>query len=675
MKLERIGVTSAKEAQFAKKGIYSVEDLLQYLPRGYKDFSRETGLQPDEECSCFIFRLLNIRKSMGQKVPYVRATGFEIRTHRNVSITWFNQNYLADRFLPYVNRDFYVAGKVVFNPTYNNYTVNNPDLFEPVKKGVNRIYPVYSKVPGMSSEYLTGKINAAFSISVATAEKIPYEIVSRCGYLSEREALYHLHNPLNQEQIAEGQRRIIFDDLLYFAIHNEWAQNTAATKSTVRITPGEVVQKINDGLPYRLTVDQEKTVSGIIDLASSGERVNALVQGDVGCGKTIVALLVMAAAAASGYQSVLMAPTQVLARQHFDEISAMMAAYGIKTVYLGSEMKAKEKAKVSRMIREGEADIIIGTHSVISDSVEYHNLGLTVADEEHKFGVAQRAALVKKAAAGVHSITMSATPIPRTLAQVVYGSGIQLYTIRSMPAGRKPVMTGIATTKEKLFRFIAKEAKKGHQTYIVCPLIDSSDALDDVRSVEEVYKECCDILGPQGIQTAMLTGKNSKGETEDIIDRFRKNEYSVLVSTTVVEVGVNIPTATTMVVSNAERFGLASLHQLRGRVGRSALQAYCVLVEGKRTEKGRLRLDTMCRTTDGFQIAEADLSIRGAGDFLGTRQSGENKYITLVMGYPEVYDSARSIARELLASPNSCALVKQVQQERDAALSGAGNAA
>lgn len=666
MKLECIGVTPSKEAQFAKKGICSVEDLLQYLPRGYKDFSKETGLQPDEDCSCFVFKLNCIKSAMGSKVPYVRASGVELRTKARVSITWFNQNYLADRFTPYLNWNFYVAGKVVYNPAYDNYSVNSPELFEPVRQGVNRIYPVYGKIPGMSNEYLTGKINAAFSISAATAEKIPYEIVSRCGYLSEREALYHLHNPINQEQIAEGQRRIIFDDLLYFAIHNEWAQNTAAAESPIHISSGEIVQKIKDGLPYHLTEDQEKTVDSILASAASGKRVNALVQGDVGCGKTIVALLIMAAAAASGYQSVLMAPTQVLARQHFEEISALMSPYGIKVTYLGAEMKVKEREKTKKMIRSGEADIIVGTHSVISGSIEYHNLGLTVADEEHKFGVVQRAALIKKAADGVHSITMSATPIPRTLAQVVYGSGIQLYTIHTMPAGRKPVMTGIAVSKQKLFRFIVNEAKKGHQTYIVCPLIDPSDALDGVRSVEEVYKECCDILGPQGIKAAMLTGKNSKTETEDIIDRFRKNEYSVLVSTTVVEVGVNIPTATTMVVSNAERFGLASLHQLRGRVGRSDLQAYCVLVEGKRTDKGRLRLDTMCKTTDGFQIAEADLSIRGAGDFLGTRQSGDNKYITLVMGHPDVYDTAREIAKELLTAPNRCALVEQVQQEKNA---------
>ena len=675
MKLKDIGVTPAKEAQFAKKGIFSVEDLLQYLPRGYKDFSKETGLRPNEDQSCFLFKLNFIKKGMGSKVPYIRAVGTELRTQASVSITWFNQNYLADRYNSCIGSTFYVAGKVIYNATYNNYSVNTPELFEIVKPGVNRIYPTYSKISGMSNEYLVGKIKAAFSFPAATSEKIPLEIVDRCGYLSEREALYHLHKPLSAEQIAEGQKRITFDDLLYFAIHNEWAQNTAAAQSPIRISSRDMVPKIRSGLPYSLTDDQEKTVREILDSASSGNRVNALVQGDVGCGKTVVALLIMAVMAENGFQSVLMAPTQVLARQHYEEISSMMEPYGIKVVYLGSEMKAKEKAKTLQEIRDGEATIIIGTHSVLGSSVEYHNLGLTVADEEHKFGVAQRAALIKKAADGVHSITMSATPIPRTLAQVVYGSGIQLYTIRTMPAGRKPVMTGIAESKQKLFRFIINEARKGHQTYIVCPLIDPSEALDGVRSVEEVYKECCDILTPHGIKAAMLTGKNSKAETDDVIDRFKRNEYSVLVSTTVVEVGVNVLTATTMVVSNAERFGLASLHQLRGRVGRSSLQAYCVLLEGKRTEKGRLRLDTMCKTTDGFQIAEADLSIRGAGDFLGTRQSGDNKYISLVMGYPEVYDQARSIARELLSMPKQCALVKQVQQEKDAMSAASGTAA
>lgn len=667
MQLNSLNVTSAKQTQFEKKGIYSVEDLVRYLPRKYKDFTKETGLQPDGDTCCFIIQLKSLTSGHGAKVPYLRAFGIELRTGANVNITWFRQNYLEKNLSPYIGMNFYVAGKVTYNQQYGNYSVCSPELFELMRDGVQRIYPDYPKIPGMSTAYLTEKIKAAFSFPSVTAEMIPSDIPTRLGLLSEREALYHLHNPINQTQIDEGRKRIIFDDLLYFALHNEWAQAEAAVESTIVVKQLDCLDKLKKLLPYTLTKDQEDTVNQVLALAAAGKRVNALVQGDVGCGKTVIAMLIMGVIVESGYQAALMAPTQVLARQHYEEMSAMLQPLGIHVVYLGSELKAKEKAKTLREIQDGEADIIIGTHSVISDSVVYKNLGITVTDEEHKFGVAQRAALVRKAAAGVHSVTMSATPIPRTLAQVVYGSTIQLHTIRTMPAGRRPVITGMATTKEKLFRFIIREARNGHQTYVVCPLIDPSDSVEmtGVKSVEEVYQEYSEALTPYGINIAMLSGRNSKRETEEIIEKFRRNEYNVLISTTVVEVGVNIPSATLMVISNAERFGLASLHQLRGRVGRSDQQAYCVLVEEKVTAKSRLRLDTMCQTSDGFKIAEADLQIRGAGDFLGTKQSGDNVFMTLMMAYPELYDQARQIARELLAAPKPCRLVQVVRQERE----------
>lgn len=668
MQLNALNITTAKQTQFEKKGIYTVEDLVRYLPRKYKDFTKETGLQPDgDTCCCFIIQLKSLTSGHGAKVPYLRAFGIELRTGANVNITWFRQNYLEKNLSPYIGMNFYVAGKVTYNQQYNNYSVCSPELFELMRDGVQRIYPDYPKIPGMSAAYLTEKIKAAFSFPAVTAEKIPSDIPTRLGLLSEREALYHLHNPINQAQIDEGQKRIIFDDLLYFALHNEWAQAESAVESTIVVKQLDCLDKLKKLLPYTLTKDQADTVEQVLALAAAGKRVNALVQGDVGCGKTVIAMLIMGVIVENGYQAALMAPTQVLARQHFEEMSAMLQPLGIHVVYLGSELKAKEKAKTLGEIQDGEADIIIGTHSVISDSVVYKKLGITVTDEEHKFGVAQRAALVRKAAAGVHSVTMSATPIPRTLAQVVYGSTIQLHTIRTMPAGRRPVITGMATTKEKLFRFIVREAKSGHQTYVVCPLIDPSDSIEmnGVKSVEEVYQEYFEALTPYGISIAMLSGRNSKRETEEIIEKFRRNEYNVLISTTVVEVGVNIPSATLMVISNAERFGLASLHQLRGRVGRSDQQAYCVLVEEKVTSKSRLRLETMCQTSDGFKIAEADLKIRGAGDFLGTKQSGDNVYMTLMMAYPELYEQARQIARELLAAPKPCRLVQQVRQERE----------
>ena len=424
------------------------------------------------------------------------------------------------------------------------------------------------------------------------------------------------------------------------------------------------VNRIIESLPYELTADQKGAVDSMLTDARSGKRINALVQGDVGCGKTIVAFLLMTAFVDSGYQAVLMAPTQVLARQHYEDLKNLVEPLGYKVVFLGgSEMKAREKKAVLAAIAEGEADYIVGTHSVIAKDVVYKRLAVTVTDEEHKFGVAQRAALVEKAAAGVHNITMSATPIPRTLAQVVYGNAVQLYTIKTMPKGRVPVITGIATDENKVFRFIIKQAKQGHQTYVVCPMIDPSDELDGVKSVDEVSQVYEKALGPYGVRIATLTGRNSKKETETIISGFKNRDFDVLISTTVIEVGVNVPTATTMVVSNAERFGLSSLHQLRGRVGRSNLQSYCVLQSADQSEKGRQRLEAMVNTTNGFEIAEADLKIRGPGDFLGTRQNGENKYMALMLAYPDKYKYAQEIAKRILDDGKPCRMLSRVKTE------------
>ena len=343
------------------------------------------------------------------------------------------------------------------------------------------------------------------------------------------------------------------------------------------------------------------------------------------------------------------------------------AGYGKGYTYV-TERFGKLLNLLSEVCERG-CNVVETAHAIISKNVTYHNLAITVADEEHKFGVAQRTALIEKAAAGVHSITMSATPIPRTLAQVIYGTAVQLYTIVTMPEGRKPVITGIATDENKVFRFILKETKRGHQTYVVCPMIDPSDDVEGVQSVEEVSSIYLKALGPYGVRIATLTGRNSKTETEQIISDFKDGKIDVLIATTVIEVGVNVPNATTMVVTNAERFGLSSLHQLRGRVGRSNLQSYCVLQSNDQTEKGRMRLDAMVRTTNGFEIAEEDLKIRGAGDFLGTRQSGENKYMALMLAYPEKYKYAQEIAKRILDDGKPCRMLARVKSEQEAGVS------
>ena len=362
-----------------------------------------------------------------------------------------------------------------------------------------------------------------------------------------------------------------------------------------------------------------------------------------------------------------MAPTQVLAKQHYDEMSSLMEQIGYRVAYLHSGMKAKEKRDILADIHSGAIQMIVGTQAVISGTVEYSRLGLTIVDEEHRFGVDQRSTLASKAKDGVHAITMSATPIPRTLAHVIYGDTVQLLTIRTMPNGRKPVITAMSTGRDKIYRFIIKQSRLKHQAYAVCPMIDKNDDMEGVKSVEEVSAEYRAALEPYGVKVATLTGRNSAQETEDTITAFKNGEIDVLVSTTVIEVGVNVPTATAIIIHNADRFGLSQLHQLRGRVGRSQLQSYCVLECENPTEEGKQRLNAMCSTTDGFAIAEADLKIRGAGDFIGTKQSGDNKYMSLMLAFPEKYEIAKKTAAIILdRGDDCCILAERVAAEQDA---------
>lgn len=677
MELTKLDVTEKKAQQFVQKGIYTAEALVEYLPTGYKDYTKETGLLPEGEVSVVVVQTERISTYDGGKVPVITVDGHlvDLTTKQpgpHIQVCWFNQRFVYKRLVDKMGLLFYLAAKIKYEPQYNTLRANAPDVFEVLTPNARRIYPVYKKIPGMSMDYLTEKIDAALKCPEVVAEKIPLDVVQEYHQIPRRDALYYLHHPASMEQVKKGRGRILFDELLYFALHNEWAKKSSVPVSPAMILSTEKMEAVQTMLPYKLTDDQQRVLNSMLEDAKANRRINALLQGDVGCGKTIVAILLMTAMAENGYQSVLMAPTQVLARQHYESLQEIVGPMGFTTVYLGSELKKKDKEAALAAISNGTADFIVGTHSVIAENVQYNKLALTITDEEHKFGVAQRTALINKAAEGVHTITMSATPIPRTLAQVIYGNTLQLYTIRTMPQGRKPVITGLATTKRKLYAFILREAKAGHQTYVVCPLIDPSDKIEGVLSVEQVAEEYGTVLGPYGVEVATLTGRNSKADTEKTIEAFRNGKINVLVATSVVEVGVNVPTASLIVVSNAERFGLASLHQLRGRVGRSDIQSFCVLdcsraADGGKAEK---RLTTMCNTNDGFEIAKSDLAIRGAGDFLGTRQSGENKYMTLILACPDEYKTVQTIAADILAKNKKCKMVQQVQEERRAMETG-----
>ncbi|MBQ7643567.1 MAG: DEAD/DEAH box helicase, partial [Spirochaetales bacterium] len=474
-----------------------------------------------------------------------------------------------------------------------------------------------------------------------------------------------LHAPKTMEEIELGRARILLNDLLYFAIHNELNKKEISAGSQFNIKSRHLVNKIIQSLPYRLTPDQNAAVVDMMENAEAGRRIHALVCGDVGTGKTVICTLAAAGFIGSGYQAVIMAPTQVLAKQHYDSISKMLEPFGVKTVFLDSSLKKSERTAVLKEIREGSAQLIIGTNSCIGKDVIYKDLALTVVDEEHRFGVNQRAAIIEKAARGVHSITMSATPIPRSLAQVVYGDNVQLYTIRTRPEGRLPVKTRIFKNELGNMKFVLKEVRAWHQAYVVCPMIEQSDKSPELKSVDAVSQMYRETLEPYGVRIAELTGKTPKEEADGIIDRFKSGEIDVLIATTVIEVGVNVPNATVMIITNAERFGLSSLHQLRGRVGRSSLQSYCVLQSEDESEKGLSRLQVMCDTNDGFQIAEADLKQRGAGDLLGTQQSGDNKYVSLIIANPEIYREAVGYAKELINRGwDCCPLMEKIREER-----------
>ena len=665
MDLSVLKVTPAKQKQFAARGIYTVEDLLQYLPRKYKDYSKLTGLLPGDQVSCFqaTLKAVEIRES---KVKSVLARCIENTSGRCVFIRWFNATWMYRKICAMVDHTVTVIGKAEFNEQYQSYSVIQPEVFELSDIDVLGIYPVYKSVPGMSYEYLTGKMQDALDTGLLESENLPEDIIGRADVVGMPTALRYIHMPKTMEEVAIGQKRILFNDLIYFAIHNELNARSISAGSPFNVKSRALEWKIQNGLPFKLTEDQQKAVNELIDYAMKGKRINCLLQADVGAGKTICAALVAASIIDSGYQAALMAPTQVLAKQHYETMRELLGPYGIEIVFLFSGMKKKERTEALTKIADGTAQMIVGTHSCIANDVNYHKLVLTIVDEEHKFGVAQRSKIIEKAAMGVHNITMSATPIPRSLAQVVYGDEIQLQTIRSMPEGRKPVITGIGRDKGKTFRFLLKEVKAGHQAYVVCPVIDPSEKLPNLKSVEEVRDEYEAVLGPYGVRIATLTGRDNKEQTEATIQAYKNGDYDVLIATTVIEVGVNVPNATMMIITNAERFGLSGLHQLRGRVGRSNLQSYCVLQSDAEDDKAMARLNAMVNTTDGFEIAEADLRLRGAGDFLGTQQSGDNKYVSLMLAYPEIYKEAKEYARELInRGSDSCDMMRLIENERE----------
>lgn len=643
-----------------KRKMETVEDVCQLFPSKYYDFSFINPLNTSrlDKNYAFVCKLVSYELKKQSSIYIVRCTLQDIYTQNELCVSWFGTtemyNVLKKDYRP--GDTCFIGGKLKASNKKNLFFMSNPIIFKKYDEESDcHIYTAYEKIRGISESNFERIINDCLE-HATIPDKVPRELLHKYNLIPKNEAIREMHKPSSVEQIKRAKYRLNMDDLLYFALQLEEKNRNLPAGSVYGIHSLATTTKIIENLPFQLTKDQKSAYEELVNRIRSGKRLNALIQGDVGCGKTILAFLLMFVMADNGFQSVLLAPTQVLASQHYNELKEMAAPYDIDVVYIANGLKKKEREAILKSIEDGSALMIVGTHSVLSKEVKFHDLGLSITDEEHRFGVLQREEITTKAKAGMHTVTMSATPIPRSLSDVLL-STTEVFNIQSMPNGRKPIQTAICASQNTIFQFIKKEIEKGHQAYVVCPLIeDKQGAMEGILSVEQTYAEYTDAFGKGAV--AVLNGKMKEDETENVIQSFKNGEIKILVSTTVVEVGVNVPNATVIVINNAERFGLASLHQLRGRVGRGNSPGYCIL---NSVHKDNKRLIALCKYKNGFQIAEADYALRGSGNILGTEQSGSNYYVELSMRYPDLFSELQKYAKKYMDTGVAEMIIKTYQ--------------
>ena len=643
-----------------KRKMETVEDVCQLFPSKYYDFSFINPLNTSrlDKNYAFVCKLVSYELKKQSSIYIVRCTLHDIYTQNELCVSWFGTtemyNVLKKDYHP--GDTCFIGGKLKASNKKNLFFMSNPIIFKKYDGESDcHIYTAYEKIRGISESNFERIINDCLE-HATIPDKVPRDVVHKYNLMSKDEAIREMHKPSSVEGVKKAKYRLNIDDLLYFALQLEEKKRNLPAGSVYGIHSLAITTKIIKNLPFQLTKDQKSAYEELVNRIRSGKRLNALIQGDVGCGKTILAFLLMFVMADNGFQSVLLAPTQVLASQHYNELKEMAAQYNIDVVYIANGLKKKEREAILKSIEDGSALMIVGTHSVLSKEVKFHDLGLSITDEEHRFGVLQREEITTKAKAGMHTVTMSATPIPRSLSDVLL-STTEVFNIQSMPNGRKPIQTAICASQNTIFQFIKKEIEKGHQAYVVCPLIeDKQGVMEGILSVEQTYTEYTNIFGKNAV--AVLNGKMNEDETEKVIRSFKNGEIKILVSTTVVEVGVNVSNATVIVINNAERFGLASLHQLRGRVGRGNSQGYCIL---NSVHKNNKRLLALCKYKNGFQIAESDYALRGSGNILGTEQSGSNYYVELSMKYPDLFSELQKYAKKYMDTGEAEMIVKTYQ--------------
>ena len=657
--LKGIGPNRAETLR-KETGICTYGDLLNFFPNRYLDRTRFYKIGQLERNSAEvqivgkIVHLRTVEQKRGKRLvaDFVDSSG-------KMELIWFRGHKWIREQLK-LNTTYVVFGRLTW---YNGmFSMVHPEMepAEAYKKGFRPLMqPVYPSTEGLSKAGITNRV-VSRSLQQLIGEvkdrffdPIPAAIIEELSLLPKGEALRHAHFPQNQELLARAQFRLKFEELFYIQV--QLLKKNMTHKKKIKGYVFDAVGKkfttfYEKHLPFDLTGAQKKVIREIRYDLGSGAQMNRLLQGDVGSGKTIVALMSILLAVDNGFQACLMAPTEILAQQHFTGISELVKGLGVQVSLLTGSTKASERRQLHDALEKGEIHLLIGTHALLEEKVQFRNLGFAIIDEQHRFGVAQRAKLWKKNELPPHILVMTATPIPRTLAMSLYGD-LDISLIDELPPGRKQIKTvhRYDNNTLKVFRFIREEIKKGRQIYIVYPLIQESEKMD-YKDLMDGYESIVREFPIPEFQISIVHGQMKPGDKDYEMDRFVRGETQIMVATTVIEVGVNVPNASVMIIESAERFGLSQLHQLRGRVGRGADQSYCILMTGQKlSSESRTRLETMVRTSDGFEIAEVDLKLRGPGDLMGTQQSGVlNLKIADIVRDNDILKLARAYAQKIL---------------------------
>lgn len=645
------GVGEKTEKLFQKIGITTAEELLRYYPRTYDIYEEPVEIASAEED-----KTVSIRATI--------ATGIYINQIRNLQVltttvadasgrlpvAWFNAPYLRGTLKK--GSVFILRGKIIRKK--GRPQMEHPEIFTPAayEEIIHSMQPVYGLTKGLSNKMITKLVHQILDTRPLHGEYLPEEIRERYQLADANYAIRTVHFPKNMQELLTARKRLVFDEFLLFVLAIQLLkEKTEEAPNTFPMKPVWTTEEIIEGLPYDLTGAQKNVWHEIERDLSGHKLMSRLVQGDVGSGKTVIAFLAMVLSAENGFQSALMVPTEVLANQHYEGFLRLMEEQNIASchpVLLTGSTTARQKREIYQKIADGEVNVIIGTHALIQEKVEYKNLGLVITDEQHRFGVRQREALTTRGNPP-HVLVMSATPIPRTLAIILYGD-LDISIIDELPAKRLPIKNCVVGTsyRPKAYSFIEKQVQMGRQAYVICPMVEESEGLE-AENVTDYARKLQEIL-PGEITVEILHGKMKPKEKNRIMEAFASGEIQVLVSTTVVEVGVNVPNATVMMVENAERFGLAQLHQLRGRVGRGEHQSYCIFIQGNNEENTSKRLKILNESNDGFYIAGEDLKLRGPGDLFGIRQSGLMEFkIGDIYNDAGILKNASEAAGEILA--------------------------